>query len=543
MGRVLSNNTTLQYAIELTETDPNLIGVLPGEDGQPGLPTWYELEPNAIGTIGAEISTVARNPISKNRQRRKGTIVDLDSSADFEQDLTISAFEDFVEGFVFSKFIGAGNYPATAVTAPNTYVATGSPVLVANTLVYGVGFTNAANNGLKICVAGGAPGSVVVLETLITETPPASAKVEVAGFRTATGDLSVDVTTNPGQILIDSAAGIFTSAGLGIEPGCEVWFGGEESTNQFFEPQNRGFLRVLEVTASQLVCDKPKVPWVDEAGATQSVDIYVGRFLRNVAVDDADFLERSFQFEVGYDNLGATGNTEYEYSKGNYCNTVAFGLPLTDKSTFNPTFIGTDTLSPQGNRKPNADTPIRPIKNTAFNTTQDCARLRITDIDGTGITTDFKSLTLTLNNNVSPEKVLCVLGARFMNYGNFEVDLETQVLFTSSAVVSAIRENTTVGLDFSLRNDNGGIFVDVPSMTLGGGGKDFPVNESVLVNLTGQAFIDDVLRYSIGITEFTYLPTIDEPTVFADKNERNSRKDTSQENTVVAESPILAEEN
>ena len=45
MGRVLSNNTTLQYAIELTETDPNLIGVLPGEDGQSGTPTWFELEP------------------------------------------------------------------------------------------------------------------------------------------------------------------------------------------------------------------------------------------------------------------------------------------------------------------------------------------------------------------------------------------------------------------------------------------------------------------------------------------------------------------
>ena len=65
MARVLTNTTALAYAIESSQ------GVLPGS------PSWKSLEPNGINSFGAEITTVARSPISKNRQRRKGTVVDL----------------------------------------------------------------------------------------------------------------------------------------------------------------------------------------------------------------------------------------------------------------------------------------------------------------------------------------------------------------------------------------------------------------------------------------------------------------------------------
>ena len=85
MGRVLTNNTTLSYAVEET------LGVLPGS------PTWFILEPNSIGTYGATITTVARSPVSQNRQRRKGTVTDLDSAVEWEGDLTLSHFVDFIQ--------------------------------------------------------------------------------------------------------------------------------------------------------------------------------------------------------------------------------------------------------------------------------------------------------------------------------------------------------------------------------------------------------------------------------------------------------------
>lgn len=103
MGRILTNNTSLSYSIE---TALGVAGT-----------SWSLLEPNEISTFGTEITTVARDPISKNRQRRKGTVVDLDSAVEFDHDLTLSAFDDFVEGFLFAsskngdlEFLGA---PAT----------------------------------------------------------------------------------------------------------------------------------------------------------------------------------------------------------------------------------------------------------------------------------------------------------------------------------------------------------------------------------------------------------------------------------------------
>ena len=67
------------------------------------------------------------------------------------------------------------------------------------------------------------------------------------------------------------------------------------------------------------------------------------------------------------------------------------------------------------------------------------------------------------------KRLLGVVGARFLNTGNFGVALTASILFTNSDVITKIKANETVSLDFALRNDNGAVVVDIPSMTLGGG--------------------------------------------------------------------------
>ena len=65
MGSVNTNSISLAIAEESS------IGVLTS-------PVVAEyLEPNEISDYGADITTVARNPISKDRQNRKGTISDV----------------------------------------------------------------------------------------------------------------------------------------------------------------------------------------------------------------------------------------------------------------------------------------------------------------------------------------------------------------------------------------------------------------------------------------------------------------------------------
>lgn len=296
----------------------------------------------------------------------------------------------------------------------------------------------------------------------------------------------------------------FTTLGLAV--GQFIHIGGLAAGQQFAE--GYGFGRIISIGADTLTLDKLSSTLAASTGAAMTVDLLFGQFIRNVPVDDADFIERSYQFELESPNLMAGGDSGFEYSKGNLCDSMQVELPLSNKATISFGFMGTDTEVPVGpaDRKAGAASAIDPSKTGAFNTSADILRLRVTDVDEAGLTTDFKSVSLTFNNNVSPEKVLGQLGAKYMNTGNFEVDLEAQILFTNADVISRIRENTTVSMDFAVRNDDGAIYFDIPSLTLGGGDRELPRNESVMVNLTGEAFGDPVLGTSLSISRFPVVP-------------------------------------
>lgn len=514
MGRVLTNNVSLAYTIE---TALGVAGT-----------TWFFVEPNAINTFGADITTVARDPISKNRQRRKGTVTDLDSVVEFEEDLTLSSFRDFLEGFAFVTGVNSDVTQLSATgaeTTGDTY--TGLTALSAaqadkfeiDTLIQVDGFVNAANNGLKVLDtdAVATDTDLAVAENLVDESG-ATAQISFAGHRVATGDVVTwdwDASAKEASLLM---TGLGTELiALGLTAGQLAHIGspdGSGGVQNAFENSAAndmfGYVRVVSLAADVVVFDKvdAALQFDDLTDPATAVDVLFGEFIRNVPVDDAAYLERSFQFEAAWPNLQQPDGTgdEYEYAIGNFCNTLAFNMPLTDKATITFGFVGQDTEDPVTAQKTGADSATDPTETAAFNTSADIARLRITEVDEDGLTTDFKSLTVTLNNNVTPEKVLGQLGAKFLNTGNFEVDVEAQLLFTDSDVTKKIRANETVTMDFIVTNDDGAIAIDIPAMTLGGGGKELPVNESVLLNTTGLAFQDPLLNTSIGISIFPVVP-------------------------------------
>lgn len=571
MARVLTNNISLAYTIESALNTPGT--------------SWKLLEPNSIKKFGSDIKTTSRTPISKSRQRRKGTITDLDSAVEFDADLTVDAFIDFAEAFVFADFVGPVNFTPSAVVSTssgsgctlnvatagsNPYTVDGTPTAAAggsnyaigdlleingtgtkavvrvatlsgsavatvvvvsvgsytvdpagatvattnisagytvpsggtavltNALLYARGFTNTENNGLKLANAASLTTKVRV-SGLVAETPPANALLEICGIRGASGDLAINSDGD-----LTSSALNFTTLGLTV--GQTIWIGGDATANKFATAANRGYARIEAIAAGKLTLNKRGQAFSTDSGSGKLIDIYFGKFLRNVDVDHGDYLERSFHFELAYPNLDNPSGDMYEYAEGNYANQLSFDLPLANKAAVTFGFIGTDTEPPSDSRLSGASSAVDPLRKTAFNTSSDIARLRITEVDETGLTTDFKSLKITFNNNVTPEKVIGTLGAKYMNTGNFMVDIEADLLFTNADVASAVRNNTTVTMDFAIRNEDGAIHVDVPSMTLGGGSKDFPVNETVMIKTTSESFEDATLGTSIGISLFPYVP-------------------------------------
>ncbi len=593
MSRVSTNTVGLRYNIE------SVLGV-PDPNNE-----WTDIQPNDISSFGATITTVSRNFISSNRQRSKGTITDLDSTVEFDADMTMASALDFFEGFLFAVFSGApvyGEHEPEQVTATDSdsYTVTNNasnPALAEFMLVWGRGFTNSANDGIHVVDTGATTTDVAVKETLVTEaTPPTNARLEFMGIQgAAAADLTVDVSGGTTKIVTGGAGGLdWTDTIFDLKPGQQIWVGGDTSATQFVDnTANRGWARIVTVTTLILTIDKTDQAFTTDAGTAKTTHIYFGRFLRNVSTSDADYLERSFHFEAEYPDLGGVGIPEYEYAKGNFCNQIALSLPLADKSTATFGFIGTDTEVPSVNRKVGATAevvagggtgyavgnvitladgagtstsattlivtsetagvidipsgvdivspgtytvaPTNPVaqngatvpsggtgatftmtygantlavqQSTALNTSSDIARIRMTDTSEVNITTFFKSLTLTINNNVTPEKALGTLGAVFVNTGNFDIDIEAQLIFTDRDIITAIRNNQTLMMEFSLRNDDGTLFFDIPAMTIGGGDKEYPENESVLINAPAVAVEDTLLGTSIGVSHFPWVPS------------------------------------
>ena len=503
MARSLTNNLAMAVAIETS------IGVLPAT------PLWVKLEPNSIGAYGATITTVPRNPISNTRQQRKGSVTDLDSSVEWEGDMTKDHALRFAEGFIFAQRqnstvmerVQAGSdYEALAAVATPEYSHSAlSAALVVGTLVFARGFTTAGNNGLKQVAALSTTTLTKVTTSLTAETPTnaSGARMDVCGHRLA------DATWDDTAKAVGSAAKDLTTFGLSVGQMLRVG----SDVNALTGGQLVG--RIVSITAALITLDK-----VQNLGAStlngggnvtaNDCDLIYGQFVKNVPVANSDFLQRSFGFELAYDDLQNPAGTgdEYEYALGNLCNELTINMPGQDKATLSFGFVGTTTEDITTTRKTNSAEAVEPLQTAAFNTAASFARLNMTDTSEVSLGACFKTLTMVLGNEVSPEKCLGTLGAFAMNTGNFKVTIDAELLFTDSDLAQAVKDNQTVTMDFLLTNDDGAIGLDIPSMTLGGGTKNYPVNESIKISVTGEAFGDTTLDTSIGFTEFPYFTTV-----------------------------------
>lgn len=496
MGAVNTNSVSIAFTEETSLGIPEVAAIA------------EYLEPNDITDYGADITTTARNPISKDRQNKKGTITDFSSTVGFTGDATASLFLAFLEGAMLSTWSKrpawfGGEISASTTNSGFTLTTAMSGALMEGMILYCRGFVNGANNGLKVVDAGSTASVIKIVggASMVNEAAPEGASVFVVGYEGAAGAIAVDSTGN----LIASG---FSWEDLGLEIGSAIYIGGITDSTSFAVKDNAGLARVREVGAATLVIDKREQAFQFDDGATKSIQIFFGWFLRNVPVDDPRFKERSYAFELAYPGLGDTDNDAYEYSLGNIINTFEISLPLNEKAETTVTTFGKDVEPITETRR--GWSFKKPLFSEAYSTPNDFLRLRMQNIDETGLTTYFKDATITINNNAGGENVLGKLGPAFVNIGNFDVSMDTTAVFTNKALTAKIRNNCTVTCDFCLVNNDAGFYFDIPAMTLGDGSRDFAVNEKVKIALSSNAFGDSALGYTLSQTFFPYLATSSE---------------------------------
>lgn len=508
--KIDSNITGLAYAEEAQ------LGLLPGEGGLGGTPVWYRLEPNSYNDFGGEIVTVAPNPINPSRQRRKGVTTDLDAAGGINHNLTFQNLTNLMQGVMFADIRRKGRRTVTAVDIdggnPDEYEVATTAGFVVNSLIKGTGFTNSANNGLNVVTAITADVSVeVATGQLVAETPPTGAYIDVVGHQAVSADLNVVVS---GDLpALSSATLNFTT--LGLVPGQWVFIGGDTAPTRFVNAVNNGFKRIRSVAANLLTFDKSFSPMIAETGTGLTIRLFYGDVLRNET--GALIKRRTYNVErlLGAPDDSNLAQIQSEVLKGAVANEFSLNIPSAELVNIDMSFVATDNEQRDSVTGPKQTSVQTFPAAKEYNTSSDIGRIRLSTVSQTdeapaALFAYVTEATITINNNVTPNKAVGVLGAFEVTAGTFTVSGELTAYFSTVAATQAVRNNADVTLDVSFVKDNTGIVFDLPLIALGDGRLNVEVDQPITLPLTTDAASgEDVnanLNHTLLITYFNYLP-------------------------------------
>jgi hypothetical protein len=514
IAKVDSNVTGLSYAEEVC------LKVLPTvAAGDGGEAVWFGLEPNSYSDFGGENTTIARSPIDPSRQEKKGTVTDLDASGGFNIDFTKTNLARLLQGFFFADWrhkpttqpYNGAAVPITSVDGDTkTYAAaTGLlPFNIEGLLVFVSGFGTPANNGVKT-VASATAGTVVVDEVIVDEAaPPAAAKIEAAGIQFEAGD--IDFAYAGGVASITST--VFNFVSLGLVVGEWVYLGADLLANRF--ANNVGFARVATIAAGAVTFDDVSWTPVTEDGAAKSIRMFYGSVLKNEK-DPALIKRRSYNIERTL-GMGETA-MQAEYLEGAVANEFTLNIPQAEKLNADLTFVACDNTYRSGDvgDEIKVGTRFAAPGEDAYNTSSDIARIKMSVIDPASpnpaaLFGYVSEANVSINNGVTPNKAVGVLGAFDTSAGNFVVGGSVTAYFTTTAAVKAVRNNADVGLSVIIAAKNAGSIFDIPLLGLGGGRINVEKDNPITVPLT-PAGAENKNGYTLLYTKFAYLPNFAMP--------------------------------
>lgn len=505
---------------QVNKIDSNITGLRYAEEASlktlPGSPVWKGLEPNSYNDFGGNLTKVARNPINPSRQRKKGVTTDLEAAGGFNSDFTQTNLQDLMQGFMFADFRAKGeSIDIPAVDGTNDeYEITDTTDFYVGSLVFASGFTNAANNGLKLVDTVTASTSIAVAEDLVAEaSPPATSKLVVVGFEGTTGDLEIDATGTLPKLI--STTKNLTQ--LGLVPGEWVFIGGDEAGEQFAQEENNGWKRVRSVATNAITFDKSDAAMTTDDGSGKTIRVFTGRALKNET--GTLIKRRTYQLErtLGAPDDSSPSQVQSEYLTGAVPNTFTMNVPTADKVTADLAFVALDhELRDGATGVKSGDRPAI-AEADAFNTSSDVTRLRMslvsdTDEAPTPLFAFVTELSVAINNNASAAKAVGVLGGFDIIVGTFEVSGNVTAYFSNVSAINAVRNNSNVTLDFAAVKDNAGFVVDLPLIALGDGRanveQDQAITLPVSMDAATAAAIDANMDYTLMMVFFDYLPDL-----------------------------------
>ncbi len=508
-----------------TKQDSNLTSLRIAKESQIGkvingnATEWIAAEPNSYGEFGGKLKSVARKPITADRQRRKGSIVDIDTAASFNTDLTMNNLTRLLQGFFFNNIaekqtnitldgttVNIAISSVVASTKTYTLASAMPQAFNANGLCFCTGFKDPKNNGFKVVVS--KTTTTVVFGGLSSafadETPPATAKITQVGAMFGSGTSAIVMNGK----LVRFTDSVSDLSGYNLQVGEWVFIGGDATALQFVN--NIGWARISAITAGYLEFDK--VSWANpqaEVGTGLTIQIFFGSVLRNTTPAETP-VRRTYQLErlVGNDSVGIMS----EYVVGAVANEFTLNIPQSDKVSMDLNYIGLDLEQRNGTTGIKAGKRPTVLNEDAINTTSDITRVQLSTVNALDATpvslfAYATNVKLTLKNNASVDKAIGHMGGFEISVGGFEVDGSLECYFADMDSVISVRNNADVTLDMILMQPNAGIVVDVPLIQLGDGSLKIEPNKSIMLPLSTAASMG-ANGYTLLWNKFDYLPAL-----------------------------------
>ena len=281
---------------------------------------------------------------------------------------------------------------------------------------------------------------------------------------------------------------------------------------------NNGWARIKVVGTTTLTLDKTQETMTTEASTTETVQLFFGRVLKNEA-DPALQVRRTYQLEreLGAPDPLFPAQIQGEYLVGSVPSELAYTMNTADKILTDLSFVSTNNEQVTGATGLKAGTRPALVSGDALNTSNDFSRLKMSILDPVdsnptalfAFVTDF---TISVNNNLTPNKAISVLGAFEVTAGQFNVEGNLTAYFADVTAVASVKNNDDITLDFAVvKGSTGlkkGIAVDIPLIALGDGRLNVEQDSPITLPLDLPAAADRVFNHTLLQVYFDHLPDI-----------------------------------
>ncbi len=472
-------------------------------------------EPNSFSDFGGEPTMVARRPFSQTRQRRKGSSVDQDVAAGWNEDFTAHNMQSVFDGFMFAAI---RSKPVAAISAADSltgvFTVDDSTGFVDGTLVLIKGLADAADNGLKRVTAA-ADGTHFTIGAINSDEAAATATAEVVGFEFDAGDISMALSTGGFQLI----SATFDMTTFGLIPGEWVAIGGDGVGAQLGDVANAlsGFARIgvdglTSVGNDRITFDKSTFTPADDDGVGDTLRIFFGNVIRNE--DDPDNIVKltdTIERPLGRDADGRMSEVMF----GATPNEITWNSPLANLVNVDVAYVCMTKERRPGSvgllAGSGATTLAKALGEDGWNTSRNLyrARMSIVDPETLNPTPLFGKVTewsMTINNNVSPDKAQGVYGAFDTTEGMFEVDAEFTTYFRDHAAGDAIDNDADVTFDAIYTKRNVGFVMDLPLVGTGGGRPEVEQDQAIMLPITNAA-AESPFGHTLLVNWLPYIPS------------------------------------